>query len=158
MHIWTRSACTRLKVFVIYETLVRIYHFFRNAHRLMSLVDFPRSPKSGTYAGLGLCYSHAAYCHFYMFESLDVGGGGGGRRGGGKRGGEWCEDGSKIFWWKHTSLFFYLRFQLIFITKSPLVFEMSIFFTPYARTGLSFSFPLNSFFICFWVSLHFFFI
>ena len=37
-------------------------------------------------AGLGLCYSHAAYCHFYMFESLDVAGwccGGGGGVGGG---------------------------------------------------------------------------
>ena len=43
------------KVFVMYETLVRIYHFFRNVHRLMSLVGFPRSPHSGAYAGLGLC-------------------------------------------------------------------------------------------------------
>ena len=30
-------------VFVIYETLVRVYHFFSNAHRLI-LCDFLRSP------------------------------------------------------------------------------------------------------------------
>ena len=67
----------------MYETLVRIYHFFSNAHHLMSLVDFPHFPHSGAYAGLCLCYSHAAYCYFYfyMFESLDVAGGGSGAGG-----------------------------------------------------------------------------
>ena len=60
----------------------------------MSSVDFPRSPHSDAYAGTGLCCSHAAYCHFHMFECLDVagfggmgvcvGGGGGGGGGGGK--------------------------------------------------------------------------
>ena len=34
-------------------------------------------------AGFGLCYSHAAYCHFYMFESLDVAGWGSWGWGGG---------------------------------------------------------------------------
>ena len=48
----------------------------------MSLRYFP--PHSDAYAGLGLCCSHAAYYHFYMFEGLDVAGkevGTGGRRG-----------------------------------------------------------------------------
>ena len=37
----------------------------------MSLADLPRSPHSGASAVLGLFCSHAAYCTFYMFESLD---------------------------------------------------------------------------------------
>ena len=46
---------------------------FRNACRLMSLVDFPRSPHLDVVAVLGPCCSHAAYCLFHMFEGLDVG-------------------------------------------------------------------------------------
>ena len=37
----------------------------------MSLADLPRSPHSGASAVLGLFCSRAAYCTFYMFESLD---------------------------------------------------------------------------------------
>ena len=33
--------------------------FFRNAHRLMSLVDFPRSPHLNANAVLDLCHLHA---------------------------------------------------------------------------------------------------
>ena len=45
----------------------------------MSLADLPRSQHSGAIAVLGLFCPYAAYCTFYMFESLDglwVGGGG----------------------------------------------------------------------------------
>ena len=50
--------------------------------------DLPRSPHSGACAVLGLFCSHAAYCTFYMFESLNGlmdwrRGGGWGRGGGG---------------------------------------------------------------------------
>ena len=37
----------------------------------MSLADLPQSPILGASAVLGLFCSHAAYCTFYMFESLD---------------------------------------------------------------------------------------
>ena len=50
--------------------------------------DLPRSPHSGACAVLGLFCSHAAYCTFYMFESLNglwIGGGGRGKGGGGGR-------------------------------------------------------------------------
>ena len=47
------------------------------------------------YAGLGLCYSHAAYCYFCMFESLGVAGKG--AVGGGSGAGGGGEDGSKTF-------------------------------------------------------------
>ena len=43
----------------------------------VSSVDFPRSPHSDACADTGLCCSHAAYCHFHMFECLDVAGFGG---------------------------------------------------------------------------------
>ena len=45
------------------------FFFFRNANSLTSLVDFPSPPHSNAYAGLGLCCSLAAYCHFHMFGS-----------------------------------------------------------------------------------------
>ena len=54
--------------------------FSRNAQRLMSLSDLPRSPHLGAPAVLGLFCLHAAYCTFYMFESLDGLWVGGGRR------------------------------------------------------------------------------
>ena len=37
----------------------------------MSLADLLRPLHSGASAVLGLFCSHAAYCTFYMFESLD---------------------------------------------------------------------------------------
>ena len=40
----------------------------------MFLVEFHQSPHSEVYAGLGVCYSHAAYCHFHMFKGPDVAG------------------------------------------------------------------------------------
>ena len=64
----------------VLDSYVSYILFSRNAQRLMSLADFPRSPRSGASADLGLFCSHAAYCTFYMFENLDwlwVGGGGG---------------------------------------------------------------------------------
>ena len=85
MQIRTKSAGTRLKYFVMYETLIGMNYLFRNAQCLFN-VGFPRSPHLDAYAGLGLCCLHASYIVTNMFEGLDVAGWGFGS-GGGDRGG-----------------------------------------------------------------------
>ena len=65
----------------VLDSYVSYILFSRNAPRLMSLADLPRSPHSGACAVLGIFCSQSAYCTFCMFESLDglwVGGRGGG--------------------------------------------------------------------------------
>ena len=57
----------------------------------MFLVEFHQSPHSEVYAGLGVCYSHAAYCHFHMFKGPDVAGEGWGGEAAGSRG-QKCEN------------------------------------------------------------------